>query len=54
MDVKHATLVTTTSCILHNFCCMNLDVRCIGVAGMQDPHSHLDVNSGIPTRITSQ
>ena len=30
---------------------MNHDICCIGVARMQDPHSNLNVNRGIPTRI---
>ena len=54
MDVKHASLVITACCVLHNFCPMNHDIRRIGPIGMQDPHPNLNVNRGFPTTITSE
>jgi hypothetical protein len=54
VDVKHAALVITACCVLHNFCRMNHDIRHSGVGGMQDPHPNLNVNRGVPTRITSE
>ena len=54
MDVKHAGLVITSCCVLHNFCGMNHDIRCIGPIGMQDPYPNLNVNIGFPTTITSE
>jgi hypothetical protein len=38
VDVKHVALVITASCVLHNFCHMNHDICCSGIAGMQNPH----------------
>jgi hypothetical protein len=33
---------------------MNHDICRSGVGGMQDPHPNLNVNRGVPTRITSE
>ena len=52
VDVKHAGLVITTCCVLHNFCHMNHDIHRIGPIGMQDSHPNLNVNKGFPTTIT--
>ena len=54
MDVKHAGLVITACCVLHNFCRTNHEICRIGPIGMQDPHSNLNVNRGFPTTITSE
>ena len=54
MDVKHAGLVVTACCVLHNFCRMNHDICRIGPIGMQDLHPNLNVNRGFPTIITSK
>ena len=52
MNVKHIALIIFAS-ILYNFCCMNHDICCIGVARMQDHHPNLNENRGISTKITS-
>jgi hypothetical protein len=54
VDVKHAALIITTRCVLHNFCCMNHDICRSGISGIQDPHTNLNVNRGVPIRITSE
>jgi hypothetical protein len=46
-DLKHATLVTITCCILHNFCRINHDICHSDVVGMQDFHPNLNVNRGL-------
>jgi hypothetical protein len=50
-DVKHATLIITTCCVLQKTCHINHDIRRSGVAGMRDSHPNLNVNRKVPIRI---
>jgi hypothetical protein len=54
VDVKRATLIITTCCILHGFCFINHDICHSGIVGMQDLHPNFIVNKRIPTQITSE